>query len=244
MIDIPHPPRLALVGDRSPTVEAHRRIPLLLDALAAAGAEPIEAYWMASATIDSTGDLAGFDGIWVVPGSPYLHRHGVLLAIEAARTSRIPFLGTCGGFQHMLLELARNVCGLPDAEHAESHPEAAELLVAPLACKLFGEEATVVIAGDTVAASAMGAGPTTERFFCRFGLDQRYEPVLEAHGLVVSGRDDTGEARVAELSGHPFFVGTLFQPELSSDPSSVHPLVSAFGDAVRAHADLPTATAV
>jgi CTP synthase (UTP-ammonia lyase) len=84
----------------------------------------------------------------------------------------------------------------------------------------------------------MGAGPSTERFFCRFGLAGRYEPILEAHGLVISGRDDGGDARVAELPDHPFYVGSLFQPELASDPTWVHPLIAAFAQAVREHAAL------
>ena len=237
MTDGTHPPRLALVGDRSKAVEAHNRIPLLLAALAGGGAEAIEPYWLSTPSVTSGADMAGFDGIWVLPGSPYRNPDGVLLAIEAARTSGIPLLGTCGGFQHLLLEFARNVCGLVAVEHAESHPEAPELLVVPLTCQLFGEEATVVVAEGTTAARALGAGPTTERFFCRFGLDARYEEVLQAHGLVLSGRDDAGDARVAELPGHPFFLGTLFQPELSSDPSWVHPIIAAFAAAVRARAD-------
>jgi CTP synthase (UTP-ammonia lyase) len=232
------PPRLALVGDRSPTVEAHNRIPALLRALGAPGDDAIEAYWLASPSIRAAEDLAGFDGVWVVPGSPYANIEGVLAAVAAARTGHIPFLGTCGGFQHLLLEFARNVCGLAGVDHAEIHPEAPDLLVVPLECKLFGEEAEVVIAEGT-AAAAMGAGPTTERFLCRYGLNPDYERCLVSHGLVVSGRDAGGDARVAELPGHPFFVGTLFQPELSSDPTWVHPLILAFAAAVRRRALQP-----
>lgn len=234
----PRPPRLALVGDRSPAVEAHNRIPGLLASLAGDGAEAVEPYWLASTSVGAVADVAGFDGIWVVPGSPYESTDGVLAAVEAARTLGIPLLGTCGGFQHLLLEFARNVCGLAGVQHGEAHPHAAELLLVPLVCKLFGEEATVVIAEGTAAAGVMGAGPTSERYFCRFGLNRTYEDLLVAHGLVFSGRDEEGEPRVAELPGHPFFVGTLFQPELSSDPTWVHPLITAFTAAVRDHAAL------
>jgi len=96
----------------------------------------------------------------------------------------------------------------------------------------------VTIAEGTTAARVMGAGPTTERYFCRFGLNADYEAVLVAHGLVISGREETGDARVAELPDHPFFVGSLFQPELSSDATWVHPLIGGFAAAVRAHAAL------
>lgn len=221
-----------------------------MEGLARAGGEPIEIYWLHSSSIMVPEDVGGFDGIWVIPGSPYQHRDGVLAAIESARTTGIPFLGTCGGFQHLLLELARNVCGLVGVEHGEEQPGASELLIVPLQCSLFGEEATVVVAPDTLAADVMGAGVSTERFFCRYGLNGEYLATLERHGLVVSGRDETGEARIVELAGHRFFLGSLFQPELASDATFVHPLIAAFAGAVRLHAsesagnDSPEAQAV
>lgn len=230
------PPRLALVGDRSPSIQAHAKIPALVDAVGIGAGEPIELYWLHSTTIAAPVDLIGFDGIWVVPGSPYQHRDGVLAAIEAARCNRIPLLGTCGGFQHLLLEFARNVCGLVHAENAEQHPDAPELLIVPLACSLLGEEATVVVEAGTVAARLMGPGPSTERFFCRYGAAGRYLATLQDHGLVVSARDELGDVRMAELPDHPFYVGSLFQPELSSDPTWVHPLIAGFAAAVRSHA--------
>ncbi|HTW07160.1 MAG TPA: hypothetical protein VME46_06610 [Acidimicrobiales bacterium] len=230
------PPRVALVGDRSPDVQAHALIPVVIDFLNASSDDPIELYWLHSTSVAAPGDVAGFDGIWVVPGSPYQSREGVFSAIEAARTGAVPFLGTCGGFQYMLLEFAHHVCGLAGVAHAESQPEAAKHLIVPLTCSLLGEEATVVVEPGTRAAQAMGSGPVTERFFCRFGLNEEYMGVLADHGLVFSGRDELGNPRIAELPGHPFFVGSLFQPELSSGPGWAHPLIAAFAAAVREHA--------
>jgi CTP synthase (UTP-ammonia lyase) len=101
----------------------------------------------------------------------------------------------------------------------------------------------VTIADGRTAAWVMGAGPTSERYFCRFGLNADYEDLLVSRGLVISGRDDGGDARVAELPGHPFFLGSLFQPELSSDATWVHPLIAGFAAAVRARAGCRTAGA-
>jgi CTP synthase (UTP-ammonia lyase) len=232
----PSPPRLALVGDRSESVRAHAKIPVLIDALATGTGPAIEIYWLRSTDITGPHDVAGFDGVWVIPGSPYLNPDGVLTAIQAARTGHIPLLGTCGGFQHVLLEFARGVCGLTAVEHAEENADAAEPLIVPLACSLFGQESAVVIAPGTVAAKAMGPGQTTERYFCRYGPNADYLEILQSHGLVFSGRDERGEVRVAELPDHPFYVASLFQPELSSDPTWVHPLIAAFAAAVRSHA--------
>ncbi|MDP9074191.1 MAG: hypothetical protein M3N98_08460 [Actinomycetota bacterium] len=236
MLATPAPPRLALVGDRSASVRAHSKIPLLIEVLGGGHGDPIEPYWLHSAAITGPDDIAGFDGVWVMPGSPYANPAGILAAIAQARTAGIPLLGTCGGFQHLLLEFAHNVCGLTGVGNAEEVPEATELLIVPLRCSLLGEEATITIAPATAAARAMGEGRSSERFFCRYGLNPAYTEVLRDHGLVFSGCDDTGDPRVVELPGHPFFIGSLFQPELSSDPTWVHPLIAAFATAIRDHA--------
>jgi CTP synthase (UTP-ammonia lyase) len=93
-----------------------------------------------------------------------------------------------------------------------------------------------MIVPGTVAAQAMGPGASTERYFCRYGLSPEFVGNLVAGGLVMSGHDERGDVRVAELPGHPFFVGSLFQPELSSDRSWLHPLITAFASAVRQRA--------
>jgi CTP synthase (UTP-ammonia lyase) len=238
LMTVPVPPRIALVGDRSSSVLAHARIPGLIGALATGSDEQIEPYWLHTTSIAGPADLAGFDGIWVVPGSPYANAEGVLTAIRTARTERIPLLGTCGGFQYLLLEFARSVCGLPGVVHGENDPDGSDLLLIPLECKLFGEEDTVLVADGTTAARAMGPGPSTERYFCRFGLNADHEDCLREHGLVISGRSTDGAARIAELPDHPYYLGALFQPELASDMTWVHPLISGFAAAVRAQSAL------
>lgn len=218
--------RIALVGDRSPHVVAHTRIPAII-----AWHPSVEAYWIATDEVAET-DLAGFDGVWAVPGSPYVSEEGVLSAIGQARESGQPFLGTCGGFQHAVLEFARSVAGRPGAWHAENReaePDA-EALVVPLACSLVGHESEVDLVAGTRAAEAVGSLRRRERFHCGYGLVAGAERPLEAAGLVVSGRDGEGAVRVVELPDHPFFVATLFQPELADDQP--HPLVAAFLAAV------------
>src|SRR4051794_9717962 len=108
--------KLALVGDRSPSVKAHNRIPTLIDALRRRDGLVLDPYWIPSG--EAT-DLEGFDGIWVVPGSPYEDAETVIGAVRTAHQRQIPFLGTCGGFQHAILYLARDLAGIDDAHHAE-----------------------------------------------------------------------------------------------------------------------------
>ena len=108
----PAPARVALVGDRSPHVRAHQRIPGLIDALCQREGLILDSYWIGSDEVTDPGGLAGFDGIWLLPGSPYRSEAGAIAAARSARERLIPFLGTCGGFQHAVLEFARDVCGV------------------------------------------------------------------------------------------------------------------------------------
>lgn len=221
-------PRIALVGDRSPAVRAHVRIPVLLEALREQEGLTLDAYWIPT---DAVGDLSGFDGVWIVPGSPYRSEQGAVHAARTARELGIPLLGTCGGFQHAVLEFARNVCGLR-VDHAENTPEGDdELLIRPLACSLVGHEAPVRLAAGSRLARLMGGERTLERYHCAFGLNAAYLPVLQEHGLRFVGHDDEGEVRAAELPGHTFYVVTLFQPELAGDGRRAHPLIAAFAAA-------------
>ena len=245
----PHPDTrtatVALVGDRSLHVRAHARVPTLLEVLRRQDDLALDAYWIATDEVADT-RLDGFDGIWLTPGSPYRSMSGALRAVRAARESGIPFLGTCGGFQHAVLEFGRDVCGLVTAEHGETSPDAATLLIVPLDCSLAGREATVHIEPGTLAERVVGADRTVERYNCSYELNRAYVDTLCAHGLRLSGHDGAAGFRIAELPGHPFFLATLFQPELAGDGTSCHPIVRAFAEAAAARAGgrLPAATGV
>ncbi|MFF6778696.1 hypothetical protein ACFY8W_34820 [Streptomyces sp. NPDC012637] len=240
---VTHVPRIALVGDRSPHVKSHVRIPMLLDALAERDGLVLDAYWIRSGDAEAPGAVEGFDAVWLLPGSPYASEAGALAAIRTAREGGIPFLGTCAGFQHALLEFARNVCGLERAAHAENDPAAdeADLLLAPLACSLVGHEGGVRVTTGSLAESVLGAELTTERYHCNYGPDSRHLDTLEAHGLRFTGADEDGQVRIAELPGHPFFLATLFQPELAGDGTRPHPVVRALARAAVTRADVARA---
>jgi CTP synthase (UTP-ammonia lyase) len=234
--------RIALVGDRSENVRAHARIPALIDALLRRDGIALDPYWIATPDVAAC-DLGRFDAIWLVPGSPYDSADGAIAAARTARERRIPFLGTCGGFQHALLEFARNVCGLSGVENAEVTPAAAEHLIVRLECSLKGHEEAVMIVPGTRAAEISGPGRRTERYHCDYGLDPAYLERLSQGGLSFSGFDDSGQVRIVELPGHPFFVGTLFQPELHGDGAQPHPIIVAMAAAATAHATAAADTA-
>ncbi|MDQ2882527.1 MAG: hypothetical protein M3Y48_15335 [Actinomycetota bacterium] len=80
-----------------------------------------EVTWISTGRVEHDGEdaLTGFDGLVIAPGSPYRSLLGALAAIQYARIHDVPLLGTCGGFQHVVLESTRNVVGFSDAQHAE-----------------------------------------------------------------------------------------------------------------------------
>jgi CTP synthase (UTP-ammonia lyase) len=220
--------KLALVGDRSPSVRAHTRIPQLIDALRRRDGLVLDPYWIPSA---DAADVERFDGIWVVPGSPYEDPESVIAAVRTAREHEIPFLGTCGGFQHAILELARDLAGIEDAHHAEYGESDADVIVA-LECSLVGHEGPIRYTPDTLIARIAGVERSVERYHCAYGIAPDYVETLERAGVVFGAHDEDGAVRALELPDHPFFLGTLFQPELAGDGSRAHPVIRAFAGAV------------
>ncbi|GAA3837101.1 hypothetical protein ACFS5L_33265 [Streptomyces phyllanthi] len=224
-------PRVALVGNRNDHSPAHPRLEAFGPHLA------VELEWVASQNVTGVADLAGYDGIWVIPGSPYVSRDGVLTAIRHARETGVPYLGTSGGFQQALVEYMRNVLGVAGADDVRYDPGTATPVIIPLVCCLTGRQVSLHL-GDGTRLSGVysGAEQITETFHCRYGLNPDFADTIERSDLVISGWDSEGAARAVELADHPFFIGTLFQPELSSEPRAVHPLIEAYTRAVLRHA--------
>lgn len=220
---------IGLIGDHDPGVTAHRAIPLALELAGARHGMAVSSEWIATDTLaGGVSALALCDGIWCVPASPYRSEAGALRGIRFARESRRPFLGTCGGFQHAVLEYARNSMGLTDAAHAETEPGAHEPVIAPLSCELVEASGSVVFTARSRLAVTYAAAQAVETYHCRYGLNPEFERRLWAGPLRVVARDTGGEVRAMELIDHPFFVLTLYQPERSALAGKAHPLVNAF----------------
>jgi CTP synthase (UTP-ammonia lyase) len=175
--------------------------------------------------------------VLIGPGSPYFSMQGALNAIRIARESGRPLLGTCGGFHHVVLEYARNVLGIADAQHAEYDPKAPRQVIRALPCSLAGKTLHVDLAPGSMARSIYGRDQIEETYHCSYGLDPAYRAQLEAAGLRVTGveaknseagAESVGEPRILELPTHPFFLATLFLPQMRSTRESPHPLLVAF----------------
>ena len=118
--------------------------------------------------------------------------------------------------------------GLKNAEHEESSPEAPELVISKLVCSLVGSTETVTLTPGTLTQRAYGAAQTRELFACNYGLNPAYREQISQGALRVAGVGPEGEVRVVELNGHPFFVGTLYLPQVSSTADRPHPLITAY----------------
>ncbi|MFL6697371.1 MAG: glutamine amidotransferase-related protein [Vitreoscilla sp.] len=224
---------IAIVGDRDDSIAAHLAIPLALANAASALDVDLVFEWLASDSIDDVARLAAFDGFWVAPGSPYRSLDGVLRAIGHARTAGRPFLGTCGGFQHAILEFARHVLDWPDAMHAESDPGVGRPVIVALECSLVEARGSVTLAPNSRIARAYAASTAPTIYRCRYGLNPDFRAALVSGPLRCTAQDENGDLRAIELDDHPFFVATLWQPERAALEGQRVPLAEALVDAAR-----------
>ncbi|MBC7928904.1 MAG: gamma-glutamyl-gamma-aminobutyrate hydrolase family protein [Bryobacteraceae bacterium] len=225
---------LVLLGDRNPDFLTHRELESTLALLPG----DVSVEWVATDSPDAA-SVNEADGLWVIPGSPYRNDEVVYSAIQSARITGQPFLGTCGGFQYAVVEFARNVAKIVTAQHAETAAGPDDLVVDRLACSLVGEERTICPVPGTQFASITGPQPFTGFHWCNYGLSPAWLEALASHGLVVAATAPDAGVEAIELAEHPFFVATLFQPQVGcAAAGKLHPLIAAFTDAIRSPINL------
>jgi CTP synthase (UTP-ammonia lyase) len=241
--------RIGILGDFNPQFRSH---PATTDSLQHAARKldiKVESEWIPTPSLTAPGAeklLETFDGIWASPGSPYKSFDGMLKGIEFARRRDWPFLGTCGGFQYALIEFARNVLRIADADSAENNSVSKNIVIYPVACavtgikgdapKLSGAMPEIRLRPGSYLQSFYGKDKeiVTEEFFCNFEVNPEYEWATMEAGFPVVARGAKGEIRAIESPTHRFFIATLFQPQLSSTEKNPHPILLAF---VQAAAD-------
>jgi len=227
---------IALLGEYTSTFPPHASTNAAIEHTKAVLGFEIGYDWISTADINPS-LFERYAGIWIAPGSPYKNRDNTLQTIRHAREHNIPFFGTCGGFQHMILEYARNVLGFKDAQHAEYDPYASHLFISQLPCSLAGREMQLNFKPDSRVANIYGALTATEQYYCNFGINPDTIEILKQGPMLISGADAEGELRVIEWPEHRLFIGTLFVPQARSTPEQPHSLVAAFLNAVLSSVD-------
>jgi CTP synthase len=248
---------VALVGKYVDLPDAYLSVTEALRAGGFANDAKVNIRWVTSDDCETADGAAkaleGVDGVLIPGGFGVRGIEGKVGAISWARTGKVPTLGLCLGLQCMVIEVARSLAGIEKANSAEFEPNGPDPVIATMADQedvvsgdrdmggtmRLGLWETALVKGS-VAATAYGEEPATERHRHRYEVNNTYRPALEEAGLVFSGTSPDGRlVEIAELpaSEHPFFVGTQAHPEFRSRPTRAHPLFKAFIAAAVANAD-------
>jgi CTP synthase len=197
---------------------------------------------------DCHGYLSRFDGILVPGGFGKRGIEGMLHAIRFAREKRVPYFGICLGMQSMVIEFARNVCGLTDADSTEFNQTTPHRVIYKLR-ELKGVDElggtmrlgayTCQLAEGSFAERAYGVREISERHRHRYEFNREFEPVLTRHGMRLTGHTPDGVyVEICEVPDHPWFLGCQFHPEFKSKPLEPHPLFTAFLAAALKHREV------
>ena len=238
------PKRAARIGIVGKYVELHDAYLSIKEALVHAGVHheaELDLRWIHAEdleTNDAEQVIGDVDGVMLCPGFGDRGLEGKIQAVQYARERKIPYLGDCLGLQMLVVEFARNVAGLPEANTTEADPKTPFPVISLLSeqqqvhelggtMRLGGYDCNLV--PGTKAAAAYGTPTARERHRHRYEVNNALLPQLEQAGLVVAGRDaESGLVEIVELKDHPFMVGAQFHPEFTSRPNRPNALFREF----------------
>lgn len=233
---------IALCGKYIELPDAYKSV---LEAFIHSGVENdarVNVKWIATESIKSDQDaektFVGVDGILILPGFGPRGSEGKILSCKYAREKKVPFLGICLGLQCAVIEFARNVCGLKNANSTEFNKKTPypviDLLESQKAIKRKGGTMRLgaydcEVKPGTKTFGAYRKKKISERHRHRWEVKNRYRERLEKNGMVVSGVNrELNLVEIIELPEHPWFVAGQFHPELKSRVNKAHPLFREF----------------
>lgn len=234
--------KIAMCGKYTELYDAYKSI---TEAFVHAGVEnntTVEVVWVNTEKIKSDKDAAktfnGIDGILIPGGFGSRGAEGKILASKFARENNVPFLGICLGLQCVIIDFARHVCGIKDANSTEfdskSPNPVINLMESQKAIKVKGGTMRLGsydcdILPNTKASKVYKKKTISERHRHRWEVNNKFVKKMELNGLVFSGMNkDLGVVEIVELADHPWFVGCQFHPELKSRVDKAHPLFREF----------------
>ncbi|MBI4542813.1 MAG: CTP synthase [Gemmatimonadetes bacterium] len=234
--------RIAVVGKYTQLADAYKSVHEALVHGGIANTVGVSVDWISSDRfVDAAAAaaiLAPYDGLLIPGGFGVRGIEGMAVAAQAARQGRLPFFGICLGMQVAIIEFARNVCGIADANSAEFEAECGNPVISLLPSQRnvedmggtmrLGAYACRLRPGSRVA-HIYGASETSERHRHRYEVDNGYRDLLAEHGLRLTGLSPDGSlVEIIELPEHPWYIGCQFHPELKSRPTRPHPLFAGF----------------
>jgi CTP synthase len=246
-----HPARQVSIGLVGKYVEYEDSYKSLKEALLHGGLANdarVNITWIESEHLEwphAMAQLESYDGILVPGGFGRRGVEGMLCAIRYARECKVPYFGICLGMQTMVIEFARNVCRLSDANSTEFDPATPDRVIYKLR-ELKGVDELggtmrlgaypCQLAENSFARAAYGKPEISERHRHRYEFNREYAELLEQHGLRLSGETPDGVyVEICEISDHPWYLGCQFHPEFKSKPLEPHPLFRAFIGAAIEH---------
>jgi len=246
-----HPRDLVTIGLVGKYVEYEDSYKSLKEALLHGGLAhelKVDIHWIEAEGVTGEGwerQLEAYDGILVPGGFGRRGIDGMLNAIRYARERKVPYFGICLGMQTLVIEYARNVCGLADADSTEFNPGTPHRVIFKLR-ELKGVDelgGTMRLGGwpcrlaeNSFACQAYGRREINERHRHRYEFNREYEDRLKAAGLRITGETPDGTyVEICEVADHPWYLGCQFHPEFKSKPMEPHPLFKAFIGAAYQH---------
>lgn len=223
--------KIAIIGDYHQNEESHRLIMESIKEVSEEIQSELHAQWIMSDALDvSEEHLKLFDGFWFSPGSPYKDAKNVLSAIQYARENGVPALGTCAGFQHMVIEFARNVLDLYGADSEENDAECADAVITKLSCTLMNKKEPLEISdSNSILARTVGGNELIGEYRCNYGFHEAYRSAFQNSDRIAAiVESKNGYFRGFELKEHPFYIGTLFIPQLDFGGDSSYRIIKSF----------------
>ncbi|MGM0443140.1 MAG: CTP synthase [Fibrobacterota bacterium] len=239
---------IAVVGKYSELIDAYKSIHEALDHSGAQFGARVKLCSINAEDIEKEGPsalLSDIDGILIPGGFGKRGHEGKIFAIQYAREQKVPFFGICLGMQMAVVEFARNVMGLTDANSTELNENCKDPVI-----DIMEDQKDIDQLGgtmrlgaypcqltpDTVAARLYAEENVSERHRHRYEFNNSYYYMFQENGLTFSGHyKEKGLVEIVEIEDHPFFVGVQFHPEFKSRPVQPHPVFSGFIDAAVSH---------
>jgi len=234
--------KIAIVGKYTQLVDAYKSVQEALIHGGIANNVGVTMEWVSSDRFTDLETaqqlLAPYDALLIPGGFGIRGIEGMVQAVEAARVRRMPFFGICLGMQVAIIEFARNVCGIPDANSSEFEAECGNPVISLLPSQRnvqdmggtmrLGAYSCKLRAGSQIA-HIYGVSEISERHRHRYEVDNGYRDLFAEHGMRLTGLSPDGSlVEMLELPEHPWFIGCQFHPELKSRPTRPHPLFASF----------------